>query len=417
MAGSDAESRQEVRAALLAKIEAAWPRYNQNAELARLIELASNDELRKHLAWAETIAEGALELPELDDDKALSPRYSEDDRKLFRRILSTKWNPSGGYTLAKDECGDWYAGRAWVPFNLFSHAEYCGYGSVQECAKTLIEAPGAEKLWRDILLRYGRDHCSGTGLDARRNNHADSIAERLPTVCADAKAGWTAIPRLTPSEFKKQRDELARRAEHIATELERFYLPRDPDVCDFPGMLDFMELMTPEKRDKLDQAIRITTHGIVNRARKEAGVVGMDWDEYNDIGKKARGLGYQSGDLHPPAREDAVAVYQLILRDHSNPTSDWGYGGVPTLPDMMRRIAGKFEADGNWPPIKSPNLGTAERSFFARALCIYFWKSYGDVSPAIVRDIVSMFYAESITEGNVSQMLAKIKAAHPLPNP
>src|SRR5690606_19286240 len=88
----------------------------------------------------------------------LSPRYTEADRAAFGRIHRTAWNPSGSYTLAKDVWGEQYTGPSWVPMNLKSHAEY-DYGNplVRECAKTLIEAAGAEKLWSDIADKHGQN--------------------------------------------------------------------------------------------------------------------------------------------------------------------------------------------------------------------------------------------------------------------
>lgn len=412
MAANDPDmSREDIRAALLAKIEAAWPCYKKSQELVRLVNLASNDQLRNHLALAELINDETQRDPK--PLMELSPRHSEESRDLFARTLSMRWNPSGEYTLARDECGDWYSGPDWVPFNLLSAAVYEG-GSPEEqrCAHTLMTAPRAEQLWSAIALKYARHHVEGSGRDARRNNHVDSIAASLPAACAEAKARWRAIPRLTPSEHKKQRDELARRAQQLAQELERFYLPRDPDDYEFPGILDFMALLTHEERDRFDVAVRRVGLLITNRARNEVGAAGMDWAAYNDIGDEARSLGYQAHDLHPPARQDAYEIYDLMLPDHTRP--DLPYGGVPTLPDLLRRIAAKFQEDANDPPIKNPNLGNAERNFFARFLCRYFWKSYGNVSPSIVRDIVSMFYKQSITENDVSQMIARIKAAHPL---
>jgi hypothetical protein len=348
----------------------------------------------------------------VDEDEApagLSPRYREGDRALSRLLLQARVNPEGGYALACDSCKGWYSGPAWVPHNLYARLGPTG-GSPEEseCAHVLIHAPCAEKLWADIEKRYGHNAITGAV-----ESHPDAIALSLPSVCADAKANWVAVPRLKPSEFKKQREELARRAEQLAQELERFYLPRDPDEHELPGMLDFAELMSQEELDQFDKAICITTFQIANRARVRAGLKCMDWGEYNDIGDEARALGYDHRDLFTPAREDALSVYGLVQRDHT--LSGWPYGGVPTLPDMLRRIAKKFDEDGANPPIKNPNLGNAERNFFARFLCKYFWTSFGDVSPAIVRDIVSMFYAQGITEGDVSQMVGKIKKRHPLP--
>lgn len=388
--------RQTVRAALLAKLEATWARYKENPELRRIVESASNADLRKHLAWAECASEILSE----SDADTLSARYSEDDRLKFGRLRHARWSPRGtGYVLARKEC-DWYRGPDWVPFNLWQTAEY-GSGLNQECAVTLLQASGAELLWSAIAAKYPQP---------------DNLALSLPMVCAEAKARWADIPRMTPSEFRAQRENLARHAEQLAIELERFYLPRDPDESEFSGLLDFQDLMTQEELDRLDQAIRVTTYAIANRALERAGLPPVVWDDYNDIGDEARALGYGNSDLNTPARIDAKAVYSLLLRDHvSHWQYDYEYGGVPTLPDMLRRIAGKLAEDGKTAPIARPNLANAERNFFARAVCKYFWQSRGDISPAIVRDIVCMFYQQGMDENEVSQMAARVKASHPLP--
>jgi hypothetical protein len=385
--------RETVRAALLAKLEATWARYKESPELRRIVESASNAELRKHLAWAECASEMLSE----SDGDTLSPRYSDNERRTFARLRHARWSPGEfGYVLARDECS-WYRGPDWVPFNLWQTAEY-GSGLTQQCAATLYQAPGAESLWSAITARYPRP---------------DNLALSLPMVCREAKARWADIPRMTPSEFRAHREKLARHAEQLAVELERFYLHRDPDETEFSGLLDFQELMTQEELDGFHRTIQITTFHVANRALTRADVSAVDWEEYNDIVKRARELGYRTGSTYTAAQEDMKGVYDLLQRDHSRP--DWPYGGVPSLPDMMRRIAAKFSEDGEDAPIARPNLANAERNFFARALCKYFWQSRGDISPSIVRDVVTMFYAQGMGENDVSQMAARVKAAYPLP--
>lgn len=387
--------RETVRAALLAKLEATWARYRENPELRRRVETASNADLRKHLAWAECLSELALE-PDAD---TLSPRYSDNDRRAFGRLRHARWSPHGnGYSLARDECS-WYRGPDWMPFNLWQTAEYGG-GAERDCAATLCQASGAESLWSAIAAKYPRP---------------DGIALSLPMVCAEAKARWANIPRMTPSEFREHREMLARHAEQLAVELERFYLPRDPDDCEFSGLLDFTELMTQEELDRFDQAIRSVANVIVNRERARNDMPPLTWGEYNDIGERARRLGYSGRDLLTLAQEDAREIRILMERDHvSHWQYEYEYGGVPTLPDILRRIASKFAEDGQNAPIARPNLANAERNFFARALCKYFWQSFADVSPSIVRDVVCMFYPQGIDENEISQMAARVKSAHPL---
>lgn len=327
--------------------------------------------------------------------KTLSPRHSPESRAIFDRFATAKFGGAGSYHLARDECGKEYAGPDWAPFNLWQLAEY-GDGHEQAYAQTFCYGEGAQALWAAVEARYP---------------HPDFIPYNLPVVCANARAGWAAIPRLTPSEYRKHREKLARNAEQLATELERFYMHRDDS--EFPGIFDFTEVMTQDELDRFHKAIQFTTFHIANRAIARADVPAVGWDEYNDIGKRARELGYRTGSVYTAAEEDMKGVYELLQRDHSRP--DWPYGGVPSLPDMMRRIAAKFAEDGEDAPVARPNLANAERNFFARALCKYFWQSYGDISPAIIRDIVCMLYPQGIEENDVSQMAARVKAAFPLP--
>lgn len=333
--------------------------------------------------------------------KGLSPRHSAKSRAVFDAISNAEFGGPHRYALARDHISD-YEGEPWVPFNLWQQAKSPSRGSVvQACAKKLRDSPGAEALWAALAMRYERP---------------DHISISLAVVCADAQAGWAAMPKLTPSSFKGHREELARQAEELASELERFNLSRDPDSHELPGLLDFTDLMTPLERDQLDHAIRVATATVVNRSRMQAKLPPIAWGEYNDIGDDARKLGYQNekpyrqGYLMTPAREDAHAVYGLLLRDH---TMSYPYGGVPTLPDMLRRIAVKFAEDAKDAPIARPNLANAERNFFTRFLCKYFWQSTLDISPAIIRDIVCMFYPAGIDENEVSQMSASVKAKFP----
>lgn len=332
----------------------------------------------------------------------LSPLKSSEDREIYDRVANARFGGAHRYMLARDECGDLYTGPAWAPFNLWHSAEY-GHGAERDCARVLCYGTGAEMLWAEIAARYPEP---------------DSVALSLPTVCADAKARWAAIPRLTPSEFRKHVEKLARQAEQLAVELERFNLPRDPDTYEFPGLLDFTELMTKEEQAQLDHAIRINTYIVANNARNRAGLPPNTWGEYNDIGDDARALGYQNeqpyrpGYIHTPSRTDAHYIYSLMLCDHTRP--DWPYGGVPSLPDMLRRIAGKFAESAMVAPLARPNHPNAERNFFARLVCKYFWQSWAGISPAIVRDVVCMFHPQGIDENEVSQMAAPVKAKFPL---
>lgn len=393
-------NREEVREVLVAKITAAFPRYINNPELARAVELGSNDDLRKHLACAELLATVEPVAPrEYVEPAPLTP---EEERERSKRVLSICTGagmPTHRFVMARDQCEGFYDGPAWVPFNLWSLYKYEGQSPISDCAGELIHHPDAESLWTAIGEKYERPN---------------NVAGNLPVICANAIADWRAMPRDTPAQHKVKRDDLARKAKQLAIELERFFLARDPDEHELPGLFDFTQLMTDDERERLDVTVRRMTGLIVNRARKDAGVRKLDWDKYNSIGDDARALGYRDSDLYTPARKDANLIYQLMLRDHTAPY-DYPYGGVPMLPDMLRRIGGLFTADGDDPPLSRPNAANTERNRFARAVIRYFWTSYGDVSPNIVARIVSVFFPQGIKDDDVSQMIPKVKAVYPLP--
>lgn len=290
------------------------------------------------------------------------------------------------YVLARDEGAGIYNGPAWVPFNLWHWREFQPqHPLVSECAAKLIEHPDAESLWTGIALRYERP---------------DNIAVSLPVICANAMAAWQALPKMTPAQYKAQREGLARKAKQLATELERFFLACDPDREQFTGLLDFTQLMTDQELARFHNSIVYTTVVIANRARRSAGVREWDWDEYNDThGGTARSL----------AAMDTALIYALLLQDHDDP--DDQYGGVPTLPVVLRRIADQCTWSADDAPLTRPNAQNTERNRFAQAVIRYFWTSYRDVSPNLVARIVSIFFAQGITENEVSQMIPKIKRA------
>mgnify|MGYP003576457343 CR=1 FL=1 len=317
-----------------------------------------------------------------------SPRFAAAESSAMRRLLMSKNSPGGGYILAKDECS-WYTGPAWVPFNVWQAAEYGGNSPLErDCAKRLIESAGAEKLWPDMAERYARH---------------GSITISLSAVCAEALAAWRLMPKDKPKDFVRRRKELARKSEQISKELETFFLHRDADEHEWPGLLDFMQLMSDEERERFDQAIRVAAWSIASRALRDAGQDPPTWGDYNND---------REGTIHSDARLDAWEIYPLLLPDHTQPHEL--YGGVPTLPDMMRRISAKFDEDGDEPPLRRPLYKNAERNFFARQVCKYFWQSHADISPSIVASIVSMFYTQGIDEVDVSQIASRVKRSHPL---
>lgn len=378
--------RDEIRAALIAKIRAAWPG-GLPETLERDIQLSSVAGLRQRLAVAEYARDMESHEPKEWEPLEPSPLIPEKECELMRRVLSQRTGyerPPHTYVLARDECAGFYDGPAWVPFNLWSVHEFRPQPAlVRECATQLIEHDDAESLW---------------GAIAQRHERPDSIAGNLPGVCANAIADWQTLPKRTPTQHKTQREDLARKAKQLATELECFFLARDPDGHELPGLLDFTQLMTDEELTRLDTTIVRMTGLIVNRARRMVGARELDWDEYNDT---------QNGTAVSHARSDAHLIYELLLMDHDEP--DYHYGGVPTLPDMLRRIADQCTWDGDDPPLTRPNGANTERNRFAQAVIRYFWTSYRDVSPNIIARIVSVFFRQGITDNEVSQMISVVK--------
>lgn len=390
--GKDAElTHDEIRAILIEKIRAAWPG-KLPEELERDIQLSSNAGLRQRLAFAQVAAEMKPHEPKDWEPPEPSPLIPEKERELMRRVLSMRTgneNPLHTYVLARDEGAALYTGPAWVPFNLWQLRDFQGqHPLVNECAAKLIEHPDAASLWTAIAQRYERP---------------DNVAANLPIVCANATADWQTLPKLTPAQYKAQREDLARKAKQLATELERFFLARDPDGQELPGLMDFTQLMDDTELARFDSAIERMAGTIANRARRAAGVRELDWEEYRDN---------HGGTTPSMARLDAMLIYTLMLKDHDDPDG-YRYGGVPTLPDMLRRIADQCIWDADDPPLTRPNAANAERNRFAQATIRYFWSSYHDVSPSIVARIVAIFFAQGITENEVSQMIPKVKLANP----
>lgn len=322
-----------------------------------------------------------------------SPLITGRDAALMRRVLSMRAGtalPPHQYTLASSD--DLYSGPDWLPFNLWQLCEFETFGPiVQRCAQKLARHADAKALWHAIAARYARP---------------DFVAGNLPVVCANAMADWQVQPRLTPSQYKASRARLANHARQLATELERFYLARDEDERENPGLLYFTQLQTDDEGMRFDDAQRYIGFAITNRARRDEGLRAIDWDEYHDD---------QAGTVHSAAERDVRLIRALTFPlDGGEPII--GYCGVPTLPDMLRRIADKFVADGETAPVARPKAPNTQRNRFAYAVVKYFWTSFGDVSPALVARITSVFFAQGITENEISQLARKVKTAHPLPN-
>jgi hypothetical protein len=406
-------SEEEIRAALIAKITAAWPDWQNNDDLSKSIDLASNDDLRKYLALAEVAREIAAGLQPVsggisderrqssasDANDAASPTKSPNSNEQPQYVAIGSVNgkgfseedPTHTYVFAIDyDLG--YTGPRWIPFNLFSQAQGYGFGSRNSsihlsgaCARKLIDAAGAESLWAAIGKQY-----RGKGLP-------DYIAETLPARCAEYLHRWQAIPKLTPGEYREKRESLARRAEQLAKEVDIFYA--DAHIEDGEGF-SFMRLLSEEEKSDAYTRIRYHNHVLRNSALKDAGVRGKDWNEYSSDFDPSCPL---SAWNPSPAASDAAHTWEIIDVI------------VPALPEMLNRLAMAFRADADKAPLSRPNIANAERNYFTRELCAYFWRECGDASPSIIADIVNIFFAQGISENEVSQIIRKVKSTHPLP--
>jgi hypothetical protein len=282
--------------------------------------------------------------------------------------------PPGTYVLARYECIGFYTGPDWVPFNLWSNYEYAGDRQSSECAKKLIFSPGARELWAAIAEKYERP---------------DNIAATLPRRCAEFTANWKATPKATPGDFRRSRQELKKMAETLAHELERFFHHRDPP--DESGTINFTQLLTEEEQDSMDQRILWHNYGIHNYALKAHGHRGVDYEDFLKV-------------------EGVFPTYELLLMDdRSEP------GIVPDLPSLLRRIGAIFADDGQTPPLQRPNAANAERNYFVRRLIRYFKHECGEASPTIIAAIVSFFFAQGITDNEVSKQMNVLPDGRPWP--
>lgn len=281
---------------------------------------------------------------------------------------------SVGYRLAKDtHVGMSYSGPDWVPHNLWQQYEY-EFGApganperTRQCAQKLIFNPGAKEIWDLIAGKYDRP---------------DNIASTLADRCAEFLDQWHATPKRTPSEHRESRLELQRRAEQLAIELERFF---DRHFHGGDSKPNFTLLLSEDEQQGMLKRMQAHNHRVRNRALQDAGLTGHRFQEYLESGQSV---------------EDARDLdWLLLLEDEAEP------GIVPDLPDMLRRIGKFFAEDADPAPLQRPNGENAERNYFVRRLVRYFKHEHGSVSPTIVARVTAVFFAEGITDNEVSKQL------------
>ena len=356
----------------------------------RFLKTASDDDVHRMRiamdAMREVFATPPAPLPKL----TAAQRKTLD--RAFVRTVTGNGYPEHSYVLAKDECADMgYNGPKWAPFNLWHQCEYGASGSnparTKECARLLLHGAGAgdmkpAELWALIAARYARP---------------DNIASVLPERCADYLDQWAALQKVTPREHKNARLRLKRHAEQLATELARFFDRWDYDES---GELNFTQLLSEPEQEAMYERIRRHNHILRNTALKDAGVRARNYADY--VGEFDPNRPISPWNPSPSAGD-------------TGETLDLMFSVVPPLPDMMRRIATLFADDGEVPPLQRPNADNAERNFFTRSLIRYFLHEHGDMSPTIVARIVSLFFAQGITENEVSKQVAYLPDGRRMP--
>lgn len=340
----------------------------------RFLKIASDDDVHRMRIAMDAMRE-VFATPPAPLPKLTAAQRKTLDRSSVRTVTGNGY-PEHSYVLAKDECAALgYNGPAWAPFNLWHQCEYGAPGPnparTKECARLLLHGAGARELWALIAARYGRP---------------DNIAAVLPERCAEFLDHWQVTPKVTPGEHRNARLQLKRHAEQVATELARFFDRWDYDGD--PSEINFTQLLTEPEQTAMDERIRRHNHTLRNVALKDAGVRARNYAEY--VGEFDPNRPISSWNPSPSASD-------------TGETLDLIFSIVPTLPDIMRRIATLFADDGQTPPLQRPCADNAERNFFTRSLIRYFLREHGGMSPTIVARVVTVFFAQGITENEVSQ--------------
>lgn len=291
------------------------------------------------------------------------------------------------YLLAKDTHRGFYEGPDWVPHNLWSALSHVG------AAKRLVESAGAKELWMLIEATY---------------EHPNSIATTLPMQLDFVREQWLRLSKRTPAEHRDHYQALKAKAESLAIEVDRLESLEDLLTGE---KYDFMRLLNEDERSDIRRWI--WRHNLVLRNSAALGVKGealgygacdiagnvsgpVHWDQYTELDKSAL----------PPRSDadiDAWATFNLLLGDED------GFSGiVPSISNMLRRLAAHLGEQSELPPLQRPAFANAERNFVTRHICRYFKDSYGLVSPAIVARVISMFFPQGITDNEVSKIVASI---------
>jgi len=209
----------------------------------------------------------------------------------------------------------------------------------------------------------------------------------LPVKCAEYLAAWEALPKRTPAKHRDFYRELERRAKQLALELGR--LQSDEELAWFGEdelrPLGVSDLLTDD--EMYEAELRMCEYNYQLRYLARGAGSGADRslrEEYEDMGwwiadnDKMRGL-WLDGDSAGP-------------------------GIIPSVPEILTRIADVFAFKASNVELKRPHGENAARNYFTRRLIRMFASEIGEISPSIIVRIVSAFFDQSISEGEVQQL-------------
>ena len=327
----------------------------------------------------------------------IDPTGSDDDESADDRHDPSMCHDWSTYLLAKVmyRPGE-YDGPDWVPFNLWQATHYA---PSDKFANRLIYSPGARELWALIGEVYDRPN---------------NVATELPMRCAEAEQEWILASKLPPAKHRDHMLRLKASALAIAAEIDMIETRERPATGE---RFDFMRLYDEAEKAIVYQNVRVHNLRLRNTVLLEA---------------QGRKLGYKPGDVSATVSRTEYEEYNKPADWHKNPnladgslaTCDASYtwslllgdedgfpGIVPGLGSQLRRLAAYFSNEAGAPPMQRPAFENAERNYFSKRICSYFQTSFGHVSPTIVARVVSLFFAQGITDNEVSKQIAKLASA------
>jgi len=280
----------------------------------------------------------------------------------------------GAYLLAKDEVAN-YSGPDWAPMSLWAYANGLWESpqpGTADCARVLLESARAHDLWIALANRY---------------DNPNRWASVIPSKCAEYMEAWRNLPKRTPSQHRDFYEELARRATQLSVEVARVFSegyedpePGDPELVP----VTILTLLSPDEIKRAQ--VRMCEYNY--QMQKRGASIGLSDDELRKE--------YEASEWW---RIDNQAMFDLWLFGDIN-----GPGITPSLPEILNRVGRLLAIQAAEPILSKPFGENAERNYFTRRIVGMFEGEFAPVYPAIVARIVSMFYPQGISEGEVQQL-------------